>query len=115
MKTITICVTQDDIDKGEPCVGDQCAIARAVSRIADGLFVHVTRHDACFGGSADFPEFKAVLPFEVSEWVRHFDMPEIAKLEGGLVKPIVFDVSIPDDLYAKYFAVNVGTVEEVPA
>ena len=89
MKTVTIEVTQEDIDQGVPSHAHKCAVARAMSRSVDGAYslcsfwgihnpagrgpcVHTAKHDEA-----------------VTKFIQDFD-------NGKPVKPFTFTIEVPE-------------------
>ena len=94
MKTITIDVTQEDIDKGVCKDTAKCAIARAFGRMLDGESIQVGSYSiALYNHSVALN-----LPEEASEFVKSFD-----KYKGTFVKPFSFQLDMSDELYARLF------------
>jgi hypothetical protein len=93
MATITIEVTQEDIDKGEPGEACRCPIARAVSRLTPpGTLVVVD------GKGIEFQDLEtevgfagALLPYAAEIFAVRFDRCEP-------VSPFSFALDIPDGL-----------------
>lgn len=95
MRTVTVNVTQEDINKafGNPSLrGDFCPVERAIARDA-GLRTMV----AASGWQlvADFLGGESVTSFpnEVADWIRTFD-----NTHPPLGEPFSFELEIPDDV-----------------
>lgn len=85
MKTVTIRVTEEDINNGVAFEPGKCAVALAASRCLGGK-CSVFEEDDGFQielGCLD----SIVLPDKVQEFIRRFD-------EHGLVEPISFQVEL---------------------
>ena len=91
MATITIQVTQDDIDKGERKQRCRCPVWRAINRAApylDRLQV-IYLYATCRAPAGDSRVIQ--LPEVASNFIHCFD--------GGLPgSPLAFDLDVPDDL-----------------
>jgi hypothetical protein len=87
-KTITVDVTQDDIDQGKCSNVRDCAVARATARALD------MNEGVMFGSTIAYlgvltPTEPVRLPEEVKTFITAFDSREA-------VKPFSFSLEIPD-------------------
>lgn len=89
MRTLTVTVTQNDIDAGAPQNCRTCPVAKAASR-ATGETVFVGELLSCFSRRRELL-WEVPLPRVVSEFVRAFDW-------GLSVRPFSFPLLVPDDL-----------------
>lgn len=107
MKTITIDVTQEDIDKG--VCGDvlSCAIARAFSRITDGLLCFVKNYSVSLPFPSDVIRTEIPLPLKAVDFIDTFDGRKIHIKNRfntkSRVKPFSFQLDMSDELYAQLF------------
>ena len=93
--TVTINVTQEDIDQGTPASGYFCPIARAVRRVYPFApvvvdFVRIFVVPGFGGADARWNDSPALLPYEAQEFVRVFD-----KCKEGEAAPFSFTAELP--------------------
>lgn len=88
MRTVTIDVTQEDIDAGSPNRCRSCPVARAVHRATGKPHIVVTRNEILLSGWGRFP-----LPAIAAEFISEFDA-------GRPVSPFSFTLDLPDAAFA---------------
>lgn len=90
---LTISVTQEDIDNGEPEEPDACPIALSVERLVGANnWIGVTDVDLCiWSPKLEMQPYTQPLPRSAQKFVTRFD-------GGKAVKPFRFRAVIPDEL-----------------
>lgn len=85
MTTLTVDVTQDDIDNGEPVNGNHCAVALALIRATGDPYVSCGIATASWyvGGDVKY----VCLPTKATDFIDAFD-------EGEPVEPFSFEVEV---------------------
>ena len=94
-KTVTINVTQEDIDQGLMCAPYRCPISLAIKRTLKIDYVSVGGSGGVWVKRCDCGScpHKAKLPSEAYDFMCRFD-----SMGCSAVKPLVFDLTIPDNV-----------------
>jgi hypothetical protein len=88
MKTVTIEVTQEDIEKGERGECEKCALALAVSRVTK-YRVEIGLYEAEFYDGPELCVGSSDLPIAAMVFVERFD-------NGHPVSPFTFPLEVPE-------------------
>ena len=106
MKTLNIYVTQEDICDGTKGGVHTCAIARAFTRMFDGIKIQVLSTHLVINNDTD-DYFNIPLPDIAVGFIKLFDVSS-----HNFASPIHIPFEIPDDIYDKYFSCNVSGPKE---
>lgn len=89
--TVTVNVTQEDIDRGKPMDPSLCPVMYGVWRAGLHPKIYAVGRSGFFGQHHDFKNPPLIAPVAaVREFIDRFD-------DGKKVKPFSFEIEVPED------------------